>query len=77
MVAHFPVYNDLPLFPYLSPCHCTAGPASESLHTGYLCSRESGGSGKGGLEDSSHDDPTVPLIRQNVYAWYLAVSERS
>ena len=21
------------------------------------------------------DDPTVPLLRQNIYAWYLAVSE--
>lgn len=80
--ATLPIVTTLPhhhVFPSLSPCCCTAGPASENLRTDSLCYKQShhGGGGSGhGLEDSSHDDPTVPLIRENVYAWYLAVSDR-
>ena len=58
----------------------TAGPAKANLHAGLLCSREGGkkgvdsGSGEREVGAEKHDDPTVPLVRQNVYAWYLAVS---
>ena len=57
----------------------SAGPASSSIRADRLCSSDSGGSGKGAEGErgeglGEHDDPTVPLIKQNVYAWYLAVS---
>ena len=63
-----------------------AGPASTNLHSESLCYRAGGrkggkgGDGSGGREGEGDgelgegEDPTVPLLRQNVYAWYLAVS---
>ena len=64
-----------------------AGPASTNLRSESLCYRGGGGrkggkggDGSGGREGEGDgelgkdEDPTVPLLRQNVYAWYLAVS---
>ena len=58
-----------------------AGPAHSNLHAESLCytqSHRGGGGGSGGREGGGdlreEEDPTVPLLRQNVYAWYLAVS---
>ena len=59
-----------------------AGPASTNLRTGSLCYRhhsdKEGGRSEAEEEDETErDDPTVPLLKQNVYAWYLAVSSNS
>ena len=72
---------------FLLPFLLTAGPAKNNLHAGQLCGAENkGGSGggeevEGGGEEGEEgedlvgdQDPTVFLLRQNVYAWYLAVS---
>ena len=57
----------------------TAGPASTNLKTDSLCYRQSSSSSNNESDDvegtNDRDDPTVPLLRQNVYAWYLAVSQ--
>ena len=70
-------------FDFLSPLSVSpAGPAHSNLRTESLCYTQShrggGGGGSGGREGGGdlgeEEDPTIPLLRQNVYAWYLAVS---